>query len=66
MPGISGIDAIPSVLQAVPEARILVLSMQDDPRYVRQALSEPPSFCMMCARCVSAVRTEMKSIAANS
>ena len=37
MPGISGIDAIPSVLQAVPEARILVLSMQDDPRYVRQA-----------------------------
>ena len=37
MPGISGIEAIPSVLQAVPATRVLVLSMQDEPRYVRQA-----------------------------
>jgi two-component system response regulator NreC len=28
---------MPAVLQAVPEARVLVLSMQDDPRYVRAA-----------------------------
>jgi two-component system response regulator NreC len=37
MPGKSGIEAMPAVLQAVPAARVLVLSMQDDPRYVRQA-----------------------------
>jgi two-component system, NarL family, response regulator NreC len=37
MPGRSGIEALPSLLQAVPDARVLVLSMQDDPRYVREA-----------------------------
>ncbi len=39
MPGISGIDAIPAVLQAIPETKILVLSMQDDPRHVRAAFA---------------------------
>jgi two-component system response regulator NreC len=28
---------MPAVLQAAPDARVLVLSMQDDPRYVREA-----------------------------
>jgi two-component system, NarL family, response regulator NreC len=37
MPGKSGIEALPSLLQAVPEAKVLILSMQDDPRYVREA-----------------------------
>ena len=37
MPGKSGIEGTPSLLQAVPEAKVLVLSMQDDPRYVREA-----------------------------
>jgi two-component system, NarL family, response regulator NreC len=37
MPGRSGIDAAPEILAAAPQARILVLSMQDDPSYVRQA-----------------------------
>jgi two-component system response regulator NreC len=37
MPGKSGIEATPSILQAVPTTRVLVLSMQDDPRYVREA-----------------------------
>jgi DNA-binding NarL/FixJ family response regulator len=37
MPGKSGIEGMPALLQAVPEAKILVLSMQDDPRYVREA-----------------------------
>jgi two-component system, NarL family, response regulator NreC len=39
MPGRSGIDAAPEILAAAPHARILVLSMQDDPSYVRQAFS---------------------------
>jgi two-component system, NarL family, response regulator NreC len=37
MPGGSGIDATPRVLHERPEARVLVLSMQDDPSYVREA-----------------------------
>lgn len=37
MPGKSGIEAIPEVLKDAPEAKVLVLSMQDDPRYVREA-----------------------------
>jgi two-component system response regulator NreC len=39
MPGKSGIEAIPDVLKEVPEAKVLVLSMEDDPRYVREAFS---------------------------
>jgi two-component system response regulator NreC len=37
MPGKSGIDVTPQLLELVPELKILVLSMQDDPRYVRAA-----------------------------
>jgi two-component system response regulator NreC len=37
MPGKSGIEGMPAVLQAVPDAKVLVLSMHDDPRYVREA-----------------------------
>ena len=39
MPGRSGLEAAPDILEAAPKARILVLSMQDDPSYVRQAFS---------------------------
>ena len=35
----SGIDAIPKLLHEAPEARVLMLSMQDDPSYVRQAFA---------------------------
>jgi two-component system, NarL family, response regulator NreC len=39
LPGRSGIEAAPEILAAAPHARILVLSMQDDPSYVRQAFA---------------------------
>jgi two-component system, NarL family, response regulator NreC len=39
MPGQSGLDAVPAILEAAPEASVLVLSMQDDPSYVRQAFA---------------------------
>ena len=39
MPGGSGLDAAPDIKEAAPKTRILVLSMQDDPSYVRQAFS---------------------------
>lgn len=37
MPGQSGIEATPAVLKEAPDAKVLMLSMQDDPRYVREA-----------------------------
>jgi two-component system response regulator NreC len=37
MPDQSGIDVIPQLLKEHPETKVLVLSMQDDPRYVREA-----------------------------
>src|SRR4051794_41550244 len=38
MPGGSGLEAIPRVREAVPETAIVVLTMQDDPAFARQAL----------------------------
>ena len=37
MPGKSGIEGMPALLQAVPDVKVLMLSMQDDPQYVREA-----------------------------
>jgi two-component system response regulator NreC len=39
MPGESGIEGTPKVLHEAPDAKLLVLSMQDDPRYVREAFA---------------------------
>jgi two-component system, NarL family, response regulator NreC len=39
MPEQSGIEGASEVLKEAPEARILMLSMQDDPRYVREAFA---------------------------
>ena len=39
MPGKSGIEATPDILHDAPEAKVLILSMQDDPNYVRQAFA---------------------------
>jgi two-component system response regulator NreC len=39
LPGESGLAAIPSILEASPETRIVVLTMQNDPVFAREALS---------------------------
>jgi two-component system, NarL family, response regulator NreC len=39
MPDGSGIEATPKVLEAAPGVRVLMLSMQDDPAYVREAFA---------------------------
>jgi two-component system response regulator NreC len=39
LPGRSGIEALPDLLDAAPRTKVLVLSMQDDPSYVRQAFA---------------------------
>jgi two-component system, NarL family, response regulator NreC len=40
MPGESGIDVLPKLKKEAPSAKVLVLSMQDDPRYVREAFAQ--------------------------
>jgi two-component system, NarL family, response regulator NreC len=39
MPGESGIEALPKLKHEAPEAHVLMLSMQDDPRYVHEAFA---------------------------
>ncbi len=39
MPGESGIEVLPRLLTESPETKVLVLSMQDDPNYVREAFA---------------------------
>jgi two-component system response regulator NreC len=39
MPGPSGLDVLPQLRTEAPDAKVLMLSMQDDPSYVRQAFS---------------------------
>lgn len=39
MPDQSGLDVLPMLVRERPEVKVLVLSMQDDPRYVREAFA---------------------------
>ena len=39
MPGESGIEVLPKLLKESAETKVLVLSMQDDPSYVREAFA---------------------------
>jgi two-component system response regulator NreC len=39
MPGESGLEGVPKFLHELPEVKILILSMEDDPRYVREAFA---------------------------
>jgi two-component system response regulator NreC len=38
MPGLGGFDALPILRRRAAQARILILTMHDDPQYLRQAL----------------------------
>lgn len=38
MPALGGLDALPALRSLAPSARILILTMHDDPQYLRQAL----------------------------
>ena len=43
MPALGGLDALPILRKLVPAARILILTMHDDPQYLRQALKQGAS-----------------------
>lgn len=38
MPGLGGLEALPTLRKLAPAARILILTMHDDPQYLRQSL----------------------------
>jgi DNA-binding NarL/FixJ family response regulator len=38
MPGMNGLEALPLLRQSAPQSRVLVLTMHDDPVYLRQVL----------------------------
>jgi two-component system, NarL family, response regulator NreC len=60
MPDQSGIEVLPQLLHEQPELKVLVLSMQDDPQYVRQAFASGASGYVLKeaadAEVVSAIR----------
>lgn len=43
MPALGGLEALPSLRKLAPSARILILTMHDDPQYLRQALKHGAS-----------------------
>ena len=64
MPGESGIEAIPKLLEASPATKILVLSMQDDPRYVRDAFAAGASGYVLKEAADSEVVAAIQQVAA--
>ena len=38
MPGLNGLDALPTIKQEAPDSKILILTMHNDPEYLRQAI----------------------------
>lgn len=43
MPGLGGLDVLPTLHKIVPSAKVLILTMHDDPQYLRQALKHGAS-----------------------
>ena len=67
MPEQSGLEAMPTLLNENPEVKVLVLSMQDDPRYVREAFAAGASgYVLKEAADTEVVRRSARSPAAGA
>jgi two-component system response regulator NreC len=64
LPGESGIQAIPKLLAASPDTKILVLSMHDDPRYVREAFAAGASAYVLKEAADAEVVAAIREVAA--
>jgi len=62
--GKSGIDATPEMLQEAPGAKVLILSMQDDPRYVREAFASGASGYLLKEAADTELVTAVREVAA--
>jgi two-component system, NarL family, response regulator NreC len=66
MPGRSGLEALSDVLEAAPDAKVLVLSMQDDPRYVREAFAAGASGYLLKEAADAELVAALREVAAGS
>jgi two-component system, NarL family, response regulator NreC len=66
MPGRSGLDALGDVLEAAPDAKVLVLSMQDDPHYVREAFAAGASGYLLKEAADAELVAALREVAAGS
>jgi two-component system, NarL family, response regulator NreC len=64
--GKSGIEAAPEVLHEAPSAKVLMLSMQDDPRYVREAFAAGASGYVLKEAADSELVTAVRQVAAGT
>jgi two-component system response regulator NreC len=65
LPDRSGIEATSEVLKEAPEAKVLVLSMEDDPRYVREAFSAGASGYVLKEAADTELVAAIRQVAAN-
>jgi two-component system response regulator NreC len=64
LPDKSGIEATPDVLTEAPDAKVLVLSMEDDPTYVREAFAAGASGYVLKEAADTELVTALKQVAA--
>ena len=64
MPGESGLEGVPKLLHEHPDVKVLVLSMQDDPRYVREAFAVGASGYVLKEAADTEVVTAIREVAA--
>ena len=64
MPGKTGIEGLPALLQALPDTKVLMLSMQDDPQYVREAFEAGASGYVLKEAADTDVVEAVRSVAA--
>jgi two-component system response regulator NreC len=66
MPDESGIDALPKLLHEAPAVRVLILSMQDDPSYVREAFAAGASGYVLKEAADAEVVAAVREVAAGN
>jgi DNA-binding NarL/FixJ family response regulator len=64
LPDRSGIEVTGDVLKEAPEAKVLVLSMEDDPRYVREAFAAGASGYVLKEAADADLVTALRQVAA--
>jgi DNA-binding NarL/FixJ family response regulator len=64
LPDKSGIEATPDVLKEAPDAKVLVLSMEDDPSYVREAFAAGASGYVLKEAADEELVTALRQVAA--
>jgi two-component system response regulator NreC len=62
--GKSGIEATPDMLHEAPDTKVVILSMQDDPRYVREAFAAGASGYVLKEAADTELVTAIREVAA--